>query len=202
MSPRTPSNAPSHSFPPFLRKYSKFWLIVHNFSHITCEGSIQDRGSRIRMLYHQATSSVERGAKLWVVNLHKDHHIYATLRSTQVPVPPGARNFCRPKFISFFYLYFFQEGRFQSHLGLGTFGQRNLYLFYPFFFHSLFLLKPQPYPHPHWTYLAAKKNSSLFLEYQWRTYHCPLIFIVCSKFIFVYYCWCPPMRVEPRNRGS
>ena len=82
--------------------------------------------------------------------------------------------------------------RFESHLGLGTFTDVNLYLFSPFFFQSLFLLKPQPYPHPHWTYLAAKKNSSLFLEYQWRTYHCPLIFIVCSKFIFDYYCRCPP----------
>ena len=92
--------------------------------------------------------------------------------------------------------------RFDSHLGVGSFAQRNLYLFYPFFFQSLFLLKPQAYPHRHWPYLAAKKNSSLSYEYQWRTYHCPLIFVVSSKFLFDYYCWRPPMRVEPRTRGS
>ena len=55
--------------------------------------------------------------------------------------------------------------RFDSHLGLGTFVQRNLHLFYPFFFHSLFLLKAQPFPHRHWPYLAAKKISSLSFEY-------------------------------------
>ena len=70
--------------------------------------------------------------------------------------------------------------RFESHLGLGTFTDLNLYLFYPFFFHSLFLLKPQPYPYRHWSDFAAKNNSSLSFEYQLWNYHCLLIFIVTS----------------------
>ena len=52
--------------------------------------------------------------------------------------------------------------RFESHLGLGTFTDVNLYLFYPFFFHSLFLLKPQPYPHLHGRYLETKKSFLLW----------------------------------------
>ena len=66
--------------------------------------------------------------------------------------------------------------RFDSHLGLGTFGQRKFYLFYPFFFQSLFLPKPQPFPHRHWSYFAAKNNSSLSFEYQWWIYHWLLIY--------------------------
>ena len=92
--------------------------------------------------------------------------------------------------------------RFDSHLGLGTFGQRNLYLFYPFFFQSLFLLKPQPYTDWHWSYFALKNNSYLPFEYQLWIYNCLYIFIACSKFLFDYYFWCPPMGVEPRTRGS
>ena len=72
--------------------------------------------------------------------------------------------------------------RFDSHLGLGTFGQRNLYLFYPLFFHSLVLLKAQPFPHRHWPYLAAKKIWSLSFEYLSSIYHCLKRFAACSKF--------------------
>ena len=78
----------------------------------------------------------------------------------------------------------FDRHRFDSHLGLGTFGQRNFYLFYPFFFQSLFLLKAQPFPHRHWPYLAAKKISSITFEYELWIYHRLLIFIVCSQFLF------------------
>ena len=52
--------------------------------------------------------------------------------------------------------------RFESHLGLGTFTDVNLYLCYPLFFHSLFMLKPQPYPHPHGRYLETKKSFFLW----------------------------------------
>ena len=69
--------------------------------------------------------------------------------------------------------------RFDSHLGLGTFGQRNLYLFYPLFFHYLVLLKAQPFPHRHWPYLAAKKICSFSL---WTPIeYLPLPLDICSE---------------------
>ena len=52
-------------------------------------------------LYHEATAADGRQLKLCIIELHKDCRIEATFGSTQVRVPPGARNFYRPKSISF-----------------------------------------------------------------------------------------------------
>ena len=92
--------------------------------------------------------------------------------------------------------------RFDSHLGVGSFAQRNLYLFYPFFFHSLFQLKPQPYFYRHWFYFAAKNNSSFPFEYQLWIYHCLLIIIMCSRFFIWLLLLVSPDGVEPRTSGS
>ena len=91
--------------------------------------------------------------------------------------------------------------RFDSHLGLGTFGQRNLYLFYPFIFQSFLLLKPQPYPHRHWSYFAAKNKSFLSFEYLLWFYHCLLKFIVCSKLYLIITFGVPRWGSNPESVG-
>ena len=62
------------------------------------EPGLQTSRSR---LYHEATAADGRQVKLCIIELHKDCRIEATFGSTQVRVPPGARNFYRRKFISF-----------------------------------------------------------------------------------------------------
>ena len=62
------------------------------------EPGLQTSRSR---LYHEATAADGRQVKLCIIELHKDCRIEATFWSTQVRVPPGARNFYRRKFISF-----------------------------------------------------------------------------------------------------
>ena len=74
-----------------------FVILVHR----TLWGSIQDRRTSGGRLYHCATATGGGYAKLLTFELHKGCPIYATLVSTQVRVPPGARNFYRPKCISF-----------------------------------------------------------------------------------------------------
>ena len=61
------------------------------------EPGLQTSRSR---LYHEATAADGRQVKLCIIELHKDCRIEATFGSTQVRVPPGARNFYRRKFIS------------------------------------------------------------------------------------------------------
>ena len=79
--------------------------------------------------------------------------------TTRPPPQVSARWSCRLLYCiqTIIFTEILDRRRFDSHLGLGTFGQRNLYFFYPLFFHSLVLLKAQPFPHRHWPYLAAKK---------------------------------------------
>ena len=62
------------------------------------EPGLQTSRSR---LYQEATAADGRQVKLCIIELHKDCRIEATFGSTQVRVPPGARNFYRPKSISF-----------------------------------------------------------------------------------------------------
>ena len=64
-------------------------------------GSIHDRRTSRGRLYHWATAIDGGVMKLSTVELRTGCRIYATFLSTQVRVLPGARNFCRPKFISF-----------------------------------------------------------------------------------------------------
>ena len=71
--------------------------------HGTFWDSIQVRRTSRGRLYHWAIIANDRGtAKLLSFELHTCCAIYANLVSTQVRVPPGARNFYRRKFISFF----------------------------------------------------------------------------------------------------
>ena len=70
--------------------------------HGTFRGSIQVRRTSRGRLYHWAIANDRGTAKLLSFELHTGCAIYAKLVSTQVRVPPGARNFYRRKFISFF----------------------------------------------------------------------------------------------------
>ena len=65
-------------------------------------GSIQVRRTSRGRLYHWAIANDRGTAKLLSFELHTGCAIYAKLVSTQVRVPPGARNFYRRKFIYFF----------------------------------------------------------------------------------------------------
>ena len=69
--------------------------------HWSFRGSIQVRRTSRGRLYHWAIANDRGTAKLLSFELHTGCAIYAKLVSTQVRVPPGARNFYRRKFISF-----------------------------------------------------------------------------------------------------
>ena len=64
-------------------------------------GSIQDRRSSRGRLYHCTISTVGVAWKLLTVELRTGCRFHATFLSTQVRLPPGPRNFCRPKRIPF-----------------------------------------------------------------------------------------------------
>ena len=67
----------------------------------TLRGSIQDRRTCTGRTYHWAIASDRETTKFFSFDLHAGCPIYATFLSTQVRVPPGARNFFQRKFISF-----------------------------------------------------------------------------------------------------
>ena len=76
-------------------------IFIVIMDHGTLRGSIQDRRTCTGRPYHWAIASDRGRTKLLSFNLHAGCPIYATLVSTQVRVPPGARNFLPHKFISF-----------------------------------------------------------------------------------------------------
>ena len=82
--------------------HPRMWIVVFaNPVQSLPWGSIQDRRSSRGRLYHCTISTDGVASKLLTVELRTGCRIYATFLSTQVRLPPGARNFCRPKCISF-----------------------------------------------------------------------------------------------------
>ena len=116
------------------------------------EPGLQTSRSR---LYHEATAADGRQVKLCIIELHKDCRIEATFGSTQVRVPPGARNFYRRKFISFF----------------------------PFLL-SVFVSVETSTLSSSTRALPRDKEESLSLtEYQWGLLHWAFEFLKCPQFI-------------------
>ena len=137
------------------------------------EPGLQTSRSR---LYHEATAADGRQVKLCIIELHKDCRIEATFGSTQVRVPPGARNFYRRKFISFL----------------------------PFLL-SLFVSVETSTLSSSTRALPRDKEECLFLtEYQWGLLHWPFEFLKCPQFIWLFLLQFRflPMGVELAIAGS
>ena len=82
-------------------RMSHLRIFIVIMEHGTLRGSIQDRTTCSARTYHWAMASDRGRTKLLSFDLHTGCPIDATLVSTQVRVPPGARNFFQRKFISF-----------------------------------------------------------------------------------------------------
>ena len=80
---------------------STLQIFIVMMVHGTFRGSIQVRRTSTGRLNHWAIANDRGTTKLLSFELHTGCAIYANLVSTQVRVPPGARNFYRRKFISF-----------------------------------------------------------------------------------------------------
>ena len=136
------------------------------------EPGLQTSRSR---LYHEATAADGRQVKLCIIELHKDCRIEATFGSTQVRVPPGARNFYRRKFISFL----------------------------PFLL-SLFVSVETSTLSPPTRALPRYKEEFLPLtDYQWCLSHWAFVSLECPEFIWLLLLRVrfPPMGVEPGIAG-
>ena len=82
-------------------RMSHLRIFIVIVEHGTWRGSIQDRRTCTARPYHWAIASDRGTTKLLSFDLHAGCPIDARLVSTQVRVPPGARNFFRFKFVSF-----------------------------------------------------------------------------------------------------
>ena len=142
--------------------------------HGSFRGSIQVRRTSRGRLYHWAIANDRGTAKLLSFELHTGCAIYAKLVSTQVRVPPGARNFYRRKFISFFpFLLSVFVSVETSTLSLSTLAwPRGKEVVIPFNWIPAVILT-----------LPFHIHSVL-------------------EVLFDYYFWCPPMGVELRTSGS
>ena len=144
--------------------------------HGPFRGSIQVRRTSRGRLYHWAIANDRGTAKLLSFELHTGCAIYAKLVSTQVRVPPGARNFYRRKFISFF----------------------------PFLL-SLFVAVETSILSPPTRALPRYKEEFLPLtDYHWCVSHGAFVSLECPEFIWLLSLRVPfpPMGVEPGTAGS
>ena len=144
--------------------------------HGSFRGSIQVQRTSRGRLYHWAIANDRGTAKLLSFELHTGCAIYAKLVSTQVRVPPGARNFYRRKFISFF----------------------------PFLL-SVFVSVETSTLSSSTRALPRDKEESLSLtEYQWGLLHWAFEFLKCPQFIWLFLLQFRflPMGVEPAIAGS
>ena len=93
--------------------------------------------------------------------------------------------------------------RFESHLGLGTFSNVNLYLFYPFFLHSLFLLNLYLIL-IHTGVTSRQRRVSSFNRTSMVYFTLGSSFLQCPNFIWLLLLQFrfTPMGVEPGIAGS
>ena len=94
--------------------------------------------------------------------------------------------------------------RFESHLGLGTFTDVNLHLFFPFLL-SVFVSVETSTLSSSTRALPRDKEESLSLtEYQWGLLHWAFEFLKCPQFIWLFHLQFRflPMGVEPAIAGS